>query len=65
LWFCYPKKTGKIKTDISRDIGWDTVAKLGYEGIRAISIDDTWSGMRFRPREEIKRKPDSIFLVKK
>jgi hypothetical protein len=58
LWFCYPKKTGKIKTDISRDAGWDSVNKAGFEGIRLISIDDTWSSMRFRPREEIKSRRD-------
>lgn len=51
LWFCYPKKSGKIKTDIHRDVGWEPLAALGYRGVRAISIDDTWSALRFRLRQ--------------
>jgi len=48
LWFCYPKKSSKIKTDITRDQGWETLEKLGNVGVSLISIDDTWSAMRFR-----------------
>jgi hypothetical protein len=59
LWFSYPKKTGKIKTDIHRDYGWDAVNKAGWEGVRLISVDDTWSAFRVRPTSEIKaRKKD-------
>ncbi len=54
LWFTYPKKSSKIKTDISRDEGWDAVRKLGMEGIALIAIDDTWSAMRFRPTSDVK-----------
>ncbi|MDF2962658.1 MAG: hypothetical protein K0S39_4393 [Paenibacillus sp.] len=48
LWISYPKKTSKIKTDLSRDAGWKVLADAGYEGIALISIDETWSAMRFR-----------------
>jgi hypothetical protein len=54
IWFAYPKKSSGIKTDISRDEGWETVHKAGYQGIALISIDDTWSAMRFRPTADIK-----------
>ena len=54
LWFCYPKKTGKIKTDIHRDVGWEPVLGLGFRGVRAISIDETWSGIRFRESRFVK-----------
>ncbi len=54
FWISYPKKTSKIKTDISRDTGWDAVSEAGYEGVSLISIDQTWSAMRFRPVAEIK-----------
>lgn len=54
MWFAYPKKSGSIKTDISRDKGWDGVVKAGWEGVRQIAIDDTWSALRFRPLSEIK-----------
>jgi hypothetical protein len=53
LWISYPKKTSKIKTDIHRDAGWDVVKNAGWEGIALISVDDTWSAMRFRPSDLI------------
>jgi hypothetical protein len=56
LWFTYPKKTSKIKTDVSRDVGWDAVTTAGWERIAVISVDDTWSAVRFRPREDVKSR---------
>ncbi len=52
LWFGYPKQSSKVKTDINRDRGWDAVTREGWEGIASISIDETWSGVRF-----VKRNP--------
>jgi len=49
LWINYPKGTSKIKTDINRDSGWQTVTDLQFEGVSLVSIDETWSAMRFRP----------------
>ncbi len=49
LWFAYPKKTGSIKTDIHRDVGWESIQRAGWEGVSLISIDNTWSCMRYRP----------------
>ncbi len=54
VWFAYPKKTGAIKTDISRDHGWQSVVSAGWEGVTQIALDDTWSALRFRPISEIK-----------
>jgi hypothetical protein len=54
LWISYPKKSGKIKTDINRDQGWDAVSERDFLGVTQISVDDTWSALRFRPRAEIK-----------
>jgi hypothetical protein len=54
LWMSYAKGTSKIKTDINRDKGWDTLRSLGFEGIALIAIDETWAAMRFRPKEKIK-----------
>ena len=49
LWFAYPKLTSKIKTDINRDIIRETSEKFGITTVTAISINDTWSALRFRP----------------
>lgn len=53
LWIAYPKKSSKVKTDISRDQGWETVEENGWTGVSLISVDETWSAMRYRPREEV------------
>ncbi|MCC6612923.1 MAG: hypothetical protein IT320_05545 [Anaerolineae bacterium] len=54
LWIAYPKKSGAIKTDISRDHGWDAVYDALWLPVTQLSLDATWSILRFRPRDEIK-----------
>lgn len=56
LWIAYPKKSSSIKTDIDRDRGWDVVVTAGYGAVVAVSIDETWSALRFKPKAEINRK---------
>lgn len=55
LWFCYPKKSSKKAISaLSRDYGWKTLNDTGFYGIRMISIDETWSALRFRNIKYIK-----------
>ena len=53
LWFAYPKGTSKIKTDINRDTIRETGEEFGITTVTAISIDDTWSALRFRPIDKV------------
>lgn len=53
LWIAYPKKSSKVKTDITRDTGWDAVYGAGWRGVTQVSIDETWSALRFRPAHEV------------
>ena len=53
LWFAYPKLTSKIKTDIHRDIIRKTAEDFGITTVAAISINDTWSALRFRPIDKV------------
>ena len=53
LWFAYPKGTSKIKTDINRDTIRITGEEFGITTVTAISIDDTWSALRFRPIDKV------------
>ncbi|MBV8152660.1 MAG: hypothetical protein JO101_00200 [Candidatus Eremiobacteraeota bacterium] len=55
LWMCYPKKTGAIASDLSRDSGWEAFTEKGWRIVSAIAVDDTWSALRFRPSEEVGR----------
>lgn len=49
LWICYPKITSRLKSDITRDHGWEVVSAAGWGGVSMIAIDETWSAMRFKP----------------
>lgn len=53
LWIAYPKKTGRIKSDMTRDNGWETVLAAGYEAVTQMAVDEDWSALRFRKSEAI------------
>jgi hypothetical protein len=57
VWFAYPKGTSKkLKCDFNRDTGWDKLKAAGFDTVRAVAIDEDWSGLRFRRVEYIKTK---------
>jgi hypothetical protein len=47
-WIAYPK-AGKLGTDLNRDILWKHMLEKGIEAVRQVSVDETWSAIRFRP----------------
>jgi hypothetical protein len=49
FWACYPKGTGKIKSDIKRETVWTALELAGVQAVTQIAIDDTWSALRGRP----------------
>ena len=53
LWFAYPKGTSKIKTDINRDTIRVTGEEYNITTVTAVSIDATWSALRFRPIDKV------------
>ncbi len=53
LWFAYPKKGSGLKTDINRDILMAVGNEYGIDTVTAISINATWSALRFRPTEMV------------
>ena len=56
LWFAYPKGTSGIKTDINRDVLRETAEVYGITTVTAISINDIWSALRFRPINRVGKK---------
>lgn len=56
LWFAYPKKSSGMKTDLSRDQGWEVLDRMGLRPVRMISLDDTWSVFRFREKSLVKKR---------
>ncbi|OKL40955.1 YdeI/OmpD-associated family protein [Pontibacter flavimaris] len=61
LWIAYPKKSSGIKTDLTRDNGWQVMAQMQYEPVRQVAVDEVWSALRFRPQAA--RKQPSTFGV--
>jgi hypothetical protein len=53
LWMCYPKRSSRVPTDLSRDTGWDPLSRAGRGPVAAISIDEVWSGLRFGLRPDL------------
>jgi hypothetical protein len=47
-WVAYPK-AGQLGTDVNRDSLAARLSERGVRPVRQISIDDTWSALRFRP----------------
>ncbi|HVZ11926.1 MAG TPA: hypothetical protein VG965_02760 [Patescibacteria group bacterium] len=47
LWIAYPKAKQK-DTNLNRDILREGLAKYSLEAVSIISIDDTWSALRFK-----------------
>ena len=56
LWFGYPKGTSKIKTDINRDTIRTTGEEFGLTTVTAVSINETWSALRFRPIDKVGKR---------
>ena len=53
FWIAYPKGTSKLKSNINRDSIRMAAEEFGITTVSAISIDDTWSALRFRPIEKV------------
>lgn len=56
FWVAYPKKSGSVVSDITRDSGWDVLSEAGYDPVTQIAIDMDWSALRFRKSEAIGEK---------
>jgi bacteriocin resistance YdeI/OmpD-like protein len=54
LWIIYPKKSSGIESDLEMMSSWDEVGKYNYGGVAAAAVDETWTALRFRPKEQTK-----------
>ena len=55
FWITYPKKSSGIESDLGMMESWDETAKYGLSGVAAASIDATWTALRFKPSNQIKK----------
>lgn len=56
LWFIHPKKSGALASDLGRDELAAQVSRAsGWGPVAVVAIDETWSGLRFKPEASIPR----------
>ena len=54
LWITYPKKTSGISSDLQMMGDWEITRQYGLEIVTAVSIDETWTALRFKQAALIK-----------
>ena len=56
FWISYPKQSSKIKSDINRDVIWKMIdANTDYTLVSNVAIDETWSALRVRRKDKVKK----------
>jgi hypothetical protein len=54
VWIAWPKRASKVATDITEDVLRDELLPTGWVDNKVCAIDDTWSGLRFALRRELR-----------
>jgi len=50
LWIVWPKKSSRIKSDLSENVVREAGLAAGLVDFKVCSVDETWSGLRFTRR---------------
>jgi hypothetical protein len=57
IWISWPKKSSKIKTDVTEDVIREIVIKNGLVDVKVCAVDETWSGLKLViPLKDRKKK---------
>jgi hypothetical protein len=54
VWVAWPKRSSGIATDITEDVLRDELLPSGWVDNKVCAIDETWSGLRFALRRELR-----------
>jgi hypothetical protein len=54
LWISWPKKASKAPTDITEDVLREIILPLGLVDVKVCAVDETWSGLKFMWRKELR-----------
>jgi len=57
IWIAWPKRSSGVPTDITEDVLRTELLPTGWVDNKVCAIDDTWSGLRFVLRKELRRRP--------
>jgi hypothetical protein len=56
VWLAWPKKSSGVVTDVTEDVLREVVLPTGWVDNKVCAIDDTYSGLRFVKRKELRSK---------
>ena len=54
VWVAWPKRASGMATDITEDTLREDLLPTGWVDNKVCAIDDTWSGLRFALRKELR-----------
>jgi hypothetical protein len=54
VWVAWPKRASGVATDITEDVLRDELLPSGWIDNKVCAIDETWSGLRFALRRELR-----------
>ena len=54
LWVAWPKRASKVPTDMGEDVARQLLLPLGWVDVKVCAIDETWSGLKFVLRKELR-----------
>jgi hypothetical protein len=57
IWVAWPKKSSGIRTDLTETAIRDYVLRTHFVDVKVCAIDDTWSGLKFVIRKELRKSP--------
>lgn len=54
IWVSWPKKSSKVKSDVTENLIRDAALPLGFVDIKVCAVDETWSGLKLVIRKELR-----------
>jgi hypothetical protein len=51
VWVSWPKKTSKIRTDVTEDIIREIALPIGFVDIKVCAVSEVWSGLKLVIRQ--------------
>lgn len=54
LWVSWPKKASKVTSDMDENLVRDFALPFGIVDIKVCAVDETWSGLKFMVRKDLR-----------
>lgn len=54
VWASWPKKSAKVRTDVTEDIVRELALPLGFVDVKVCAVDQVWSGLKLVVRKKLR-----------